>query len=286
MIHIEYFTFNAFQERCSVVWDEEGNSAIIDPGFYSPAERDILFRFIESHRLTVRAILLTHGHFDHIYGVAEAAGYYNAPVYMHPADKVIIDEANPALCPAFGLKTPEAFGGTNHSVSMNPCGTSHQAPVNDGTDAVSECSISLNSCGTSHQAPVNDGTDAVSECSISLNSCGTNHSVRPVKEGDTISIGSLNFEVIETPGHTPGGVCYLERTEKILFSGDTLFAGSIGRTDNQWADYDSLMSGIFGKLMELDGDITVIPGHGPDTSIATERMTNPFLMPFNEPFEG
>lgn len=261
MIHIEYFTFNAFQERCSVVWDEEGNSAIIDPGFYSPAERDILFGFIESHRLTVRAILLTHGHFDHIYGVAEAAGYYNAPVYMHPADKVIIDEANPALCPAFGLKTPEAFGGTNHSISMNPCGTSHQAPVNDGTDAVSECSISLNSCGT-------------------------NHSVRPVKEGDTISIGSLNFEVIETPGHTPGGVCYLERTEKILFSGDTLFAGSIGRTDNQWADYDSLMSGIFGKLMELDGDITVIPGHGPDTSIATERMTNPFLMPFNEPFEG
>lgn len=236
MIHIEYFTFNAFLERCSVVWDEEGNSAIIDPGFYSPAERDILFGFIESHRLTVRAILLTHGHFDHIYGVAEAAGYYNAPVYMHPADKVIIDEANPALCPAFGLKTPEAFGGTNHS--------------------------------------------------ISLNSCGTNHSVRPVKEGDTISIGSLNFEVIETPGHTPGGVCYLERTEKILFSGDTLFAGSIGRTDNQWADYDSLMSGIFGKLMELDGDITVIPGHGPDTSIATERMTNPFLMPFNEPFEG
>jgi len=225
MIHIEYFTFNAFLERCSVVWDEEGNSAIIDPGFYSPAERDILFGFIKNQGLTVRAILLTHGHFDHIYGVAEAAGYYNAPVYMHPADKVIIDEANPALCPAFGLKTPEAFSGTNHSV-------------------------------------------------------------RPIKEGDTISIGSLNFEVIETPGHTPGGVCYLERTEKILFSGDTLFAGSIGRTDNQWADYDSLMSGIFGKLMELDGDITVIPGHGPDTSIATERMTNPFLMPFNEPFEG
>jgi glyoxylase-like metal-dependent hydrolase (beta-lactamase superfamily II) len=106
-----------------------------------------------------------------------------------------------------------------------------------------------------------------------------------VKEGDVIKIGNLNFEVIETPGHTPGGVCYLERNEKILFSGDTLFAGSIGRTDNQWADYDALMSGIFTKLMELDGDITVIPGHGPETTIATERTTNPFLMPFNEPFE-
>ena len=225
MIHIEYFTFNAFLERCSVVWDADGNSAIVDPGFYSETERDILYRFIENKGLTIKAILLTHGHFDHIYGVAETAGHYDVPVYIHPADMVIINEANPALCPAFGLKTPEPF-------------------------------------------------------------CGPSHSVRPVKEGDTISIGSLNFEVIETPGHTPGGVCYLERTEKVLFSGDTLFAGSIGRTDNQWADYDSLMSGIFGKLMELDGDITVIPGHGPDTSIATERMTNPFLMPFNEPFEG
>ena len=224
MIHIEYFTFNAFLERCSVVWDADGNSAIVDPGFYSETERDILYRFIENKGLTIKAILLTHGHFDHIYGVAEAAGHYDVPVYIPPADMVIINEANPALCPAFGLKTPEPF-------------------------------------------------------------CGTSHSVRPVKEGDTISIGSLNFEVIETPGHTPGGVCYLERTEKVLFSGDTLFAGSIGRTDNQWADYDSLMSGIFGKLMELDGDITVIPGHGPDTSIATERMTNPFLMPFNEPYE-
>lgn len=250
MIHIEYFTFNAFLERCSVVWDADGNSAIVDPGFYSETERDILYRFIENNRLTVKAILLTHGHFDHIYGVAEAAGHYDVPVYIHPADMVIINEANPALCPAFGLKTPEPF------------------------------------YGTGHQATASDRTDAVARSAGIQGYAALTHSVRTVKEGDTISIGSLNFEVIETPGHTPGGVCYLERTEKVLFSGDTLFAGSIGRTDNQWADYDSLMSGIFGKLMELDGDITVIPGHGPDTSIATERMTNPFLMPFNEPFEG
>lgn len=220
MIHTEYFTFNLFQERCSVVWDNEGNGALIDPGFSTAAERDELYGYIDSKKIEIRAILLTHGHFDHIYGVAEAAEHFGVQVYMHPADEVIIKEANPLLCNTYGLTIPSDFS-----------------------------------------------------------------KVVPVKDGDIIEIGSLKFEVIETPGHTPGGVCYLERNEKILFSGDTLFAGSIGRTDNQWADYDALMSGIFGKLMELDGDIAVIPGHGPETSIASERTTNPFLMPFNEPFE-
>ena len=226
MIHIEYFTFNAFQERCCIVWDEGGNCAIIDPGFYTTAERDSLYRLIEEKSLSVKGILLTHGHFDHIFGVAEAAGHFNVPIHMHPSDKVILDEANPALCAAFGLKVP--------------------ASLHDGNQT---------------------------------------QGLIPAREGDTIEIGSMKFEVIETPGHTPGGVCYLERNEKVLFSGDTLFAGSIGRTDNQWADYDALMAGIFGKLMELDGETDVIPGHGPTTSIADERMTNPFLMPFNEPFE-
>ena len=221
MIHIEYFTFNAFMERCSVVWDDDLNCAIIDPGFYTVGERDTLYGFIENKGLCVKAILLTHGHFDHIFGVAEASAHFNVPVYMHPADKVIIDEANPALCSAFGLKVPAAVA----------------------------------------------------------------QDIIPAREGNKIEIGSMKFEVIETPGHTPGGVCYLEREQKIMFSGDTLFAGSIGRTYNRWADYDALMAVIFGKLLELDGDIAVVPGHGPATSIADERMTNPFLMPFNEPFE-
>ena len=226
MIHTEYFTFNLFQERSSLVWDDENNCAIVDPGFSNEQERDELYRFIENRKLSVKAILLTHGHFDHIFGVAQAAEFYGVPVYMHPADEVIIQEANPTLCNAFGLAVPADF-----------------SPA-----------------------------------------CGTQ--LHYIKEGDVIEVGNLRFEVIETPGHTPGGVCFLEKNEKILFSGDTLFAGCIGRTDNQWADYDALMSGIFSKLMELDGDITVIPGHGPETSIATERTTNPFLMPFNEPFEG
>jgi glyoxylase-like metal-dependent hydrolase (beta-lactamase superfamily II) len=77
----------------------------------------------------------------------------------------------------------------------------------------------------------------------------------------------------------------LERTEKVLISGDTLFAGAIGRTDHPGGDYDLLMKSIFEKLICLDGDVTVIPGHGPDSSIANERMTNPFLLPFNQPLE-
>lgn len=106
-----------------------------------------------------------------------------------------------------------------------------------------------------------------------------------VREGDVIKVGSLSFEVIETPGHSVGGLCYLERDEKTLLSGDTLFAGAIGRSDHPGGDYDVLMKSIFEKLLMLDGDIRIFPGHGPSSDIATERMTNPFLMPFNEPYE-
>ncbi len=110
--------------------------------------------------------------------------------------------------------------------------------------------------------------------------------VLTLKDGDIISWGEgRSWEVLSTPGHTPGGVCFLDRGAKLLLSGDTLFAGAIGRTDNRWGDYDALIHGIFEKLMTLDGDITVLPGHGPHTSIADERTKNPFLMPFNEPFE-
>ena len=220
MLKIAKLTFNPILENTYILWDESGECIVVDAGNLSAREDNRLVDYITEQGLKPVMAVNTHGHFDHIYGVAEAAGHYGVPVYMHPADEVIIKEANPMLCNTYGLVIPDGF------------------------------------------------TDAVA-----------------VKEGDVIKIGNLNFEVIETPGHTPGGVCYLERNEKILFSGDTLFAGSIGRTDNQWADYDALMSGIFTKLMELDGDITVIPGHGPETTIATERTTNPFLMPFNEPFE-
>lgn len=219
MIHIEDYSFNSFQTRCSLVWDEDGNCAAIDPGCSSPSEFEMLYRTISDKGLKPVCIMLTHGHFDHILGTAALSAHFGGlPIYMNPADKFTL-ENNDYFCRWFGAPMPEAFETVD------------------------------------------------------------------VAEGSVVEVGSLRFEVIETPGHTVGGVCYLERSEKVLFSGDTLFAGAIGRTDHPGGDYDRIMESIFTKLLHLEGDTRVIPGHGPCCDIATERMTNPFLMPFNEPCE-
>ncbi|MDE5889719.1 MAG: MBL fold metallo-hydrolase [Bacteroidales bacterium] len=219
MLNIKCFYFNSFQECCSVVWDDSGKAAVIDPGCYTPDEISALAGFISSKGLSVEKILLTHTHFDHIYGVAELARKYNVPVLMDPEEKVILENED-FFCGMFGLRVPD-----------------------------------------------------------------TGFTATDIHDGDRIEVGQNTFEVLSTPGHTPGGVCFLCRDARLLLSGDTLFAGSIGRTDNSWGDYDALMKGIFEKLMVLDGDITVIPGHGHPTTIADERMKNPFLQPFNEPYE-
>lgn len=219
MLQIKTFCFNAFQERCCVAWDESGECVIIDPGFYTDSEKRELVSFISEKGLRPSAIILTHGHFDHIFGVSDCVKLYGVPVMMNPNDRVILKN-NGYFCDAFRLRRPDA-----------------------------------------------------------------DFETRDVLDGDKVTFGGRVLEAMHTPGHTPGGLCWIDRDAKVLFSGDTLFAGSIGRTDNQWGDYDALIGGIFGKLMTLDGDITVIPGHGPQTSIAEERTRNPFLQPFNEPFE-
>ena len=222
MIHISEFIFNTFQTRCCAVWDDSGKCAVIDPGYCCGQERDSLVSFIESRNLTPVCIMLTHGHFDHIYGVSDLAGTYGIPVYMDKKEEYTIKNTNPHICGSFGLPLP---------------------------------------------------------------SLPDSSAFREITEGDVIEVGSLRFEVIPAPGHSAGGACFLERECRTLFSGDTLFAGAIGRTDHPGGDYDALINSIFTGLMCLDGDIKVIPGHGPTTDIATERMTNPFLMPFNEPYE-
>ena len=219
MVHIKYFTVNAFMERCSIVWDEEGNCAFVDPGCGTGQEIAEVTSFVQQKGLKPVCIMLTHGHFDHVLGVAElAAAYDGIPVYMNPADKVTLGN-NSYFSRMFGVNDPAPFETSD------------------------------------------------------------------IADGSIVEVGSLRFEVLETPGHTPGGVSYLERNEKILFSGDTLFAGSIGRSDHPGGEYDALMKSIFEKLIVLDGDVKVIPGHGPASEIAQERMTNPFLLPFNEPNE-
>lgn len=90
------------------------------------------------------------------------------------------------------------------------------------------------------------------------------------------TVGLANVDIIETPGHTPGGVCYHFKDLKLLLSGDTLFCGSVGRTDLPGGDMATLMNSLR-KLMQLPDETTVVPGHGPSTTIAAEKLCNPFL---------
>lgn len=232
MIHIEHFTFNSFQTNSFILWDESGKCAIADPGCSSEAELSRLTGFIADKGLEPVCILLTHCHFDHVYGMAALVRKYEIPAYADMSEMYSLQVTNAKLCGQFGFPMPDEF------------------PI----------------IGSS------------SDCS---------HTGRAIfiRDGDTIDVGSLRFEVIQTPGHSKGGLCFLERNEKILLSGDTLFAGAIGRTDHPGGDYETLMKSIFEKLLMLDGETRVLPGHGPSSDIATERMTNPFLLPFNEPYE-
>ena len=90
-------------------------------------------------------------------------------------------------------------------------------------------------------------------------------------DGEELTVAGISFRTILTPGHTPGGVCYYIPGAKVLFSGDTLFFGSVGRTDLVGGDFGSLREAVLGKLFTLDDDVRVLPGHGPETTIGRER---------------
>jgi glyoxylase-like metal-dependent hydrolase (beta-lactamase superfamily II) len=98
-----------------------------------------------------------------------------------------------------------------------------------------------------------------------------------IEEGDVITFGNTKLEVLLTPGHSPASICFYNREGKQLISGDVLFKGSIGRTDLPGGDYEALMNSIFTKLLDLDDDVKVYPGHMEPTTIGEERRTNPFI---------
>lgn len=100
---------------------------------------------------------------------------------------------------------------------------------------------------------------------------------RYLKEGDQVSVGDLSFDVLHVPGHTPGHLVYVYKPVGIAIVGDTLFRGSVGRTDFPYGDHDLLISGIVEKLLPLGDNTVCLPGHGPLTSIGDERAQNPFL---------
>ena len=259
MIHIQDFTFNSFQTRCSVVWDDSLSCAIGDPGCSSDAEISELTSFISSRGLKPVCIMLTHGHFDHVLGVADLVSRYdNLPVYMHPADKATL-AGNEYFTKWFGAPLPASFE------TVDICEACSSEGCTDGPSDSHAGNPSVN-CTDGPSEGCTDGPDGPKCISV-------------------IEVGGLRFNVIETPGHTPGGVSFYEPAEKVLFSGDSLFAGAIGRTDHPGGDNEMLMKSILGKLVTLEGSVSVIPGHGPCTDIAREGMTNPFLLPFNEPYE-
>ncbi|MBP5625400.1 MAG: MBL fold metallo-hydrolase [Bacteroidales bacterium] len=221
MLNIRTLTCNLLQERTYVAWEGTGACVIIDPGCYGDGELQDLEGLLAQESLTPAAILLTHGHFDHIFGVKALQDRFGGiPVFMHPADEAVLD---------YGADMARQLG-------LTPAATDFRRT--------------------------------------------------PVRDGQTLEIAGIRFEVIATPGHTPGGVCYYVREADILFSGDTLFAGSIGRTDFPYGEYDDLIRSIMERVILLDPAVRILPGHGPSSTIGRERTGNPFLEPFNEPEEA
>jgi len=98
-----------------------------------------------------------------------------------------------------------------------------------------------------------------------------------LEDGGTVAVGDLSLEILHCPGHCPGSVALLERREKILFTGDVLFAGSIGRADLPGGDMATLLGSIREKLLPLGDEVRVLAGHGPETTLGRERLRNPFL---------
>lgn len=98
-----------------------------------------------------------------------------------------------------------------------------------------------------------------------------------LQDGDTVTFGDLSFKVIHTPGHTPGGICLFSKDNKICFTGDTLFNGSVGRTDLPGGSYATLMKSIRERLVTLSNEVAIYPGHGPKSTIGDEKAINPFL---------
>jgi hydroxyacylglutathione hydrolase len=215
IIH-EILPVGMLQCNCSIVGDTETHEAlVIDPG----DEVDRILALLRKHQLSVKAIVSTHAHIDHVGGLRKLHDATGAPVLMH-ADDLELYKALATQAAWIGMPTPE------------------MTEVDDF-----------------------------------------------LKEGDTVRWGPFAARVYHTPGHTRGSLClYLPQNAGAivlpapqLFAGDTLFAGSIGRTDLWGGSFEDILRSIHTKLLALPDETIVFPGHGSATTIGHERGTNPFL---------
>lgn len=201
------FALGALWTNCYLVWDGSGEAIVVDPGGDAAEVAD----FIDDNKLRLNWIILTHGHGDHIGGVADLRSMSACGVAIHEKDAAYLTSAS-----------------KNFSSYMGE--------------------------------------------PIELRAAD-----RLLKDGDELKAGELDIKVIHTPGHTQGGISLLvsDGGEKALFSGDTLFARSVGRTDLPGGDEDTLMQSLK-KLEPLPDDLMVFPGHGPSTILGEEKRYNPY----------
>jgi glyoxylase-like metal-dependent hydrolase (beta-lactamase superfamily II) len=197
-----------FMVNSYVAGDEEsGEAVVVDPG----GEIDRLARALDDRKLHPVAIVLTHGHIDHVAGAAEAKRRFAVPLLMHEADRFWIGALSMQAA-MFGLPLPQPF-----------------------------------------------------------------EPDRTVADGEELPLGPGRLKVIHTPGHTPGGISLFCPEARSLFTGDTLFAQSIGRTDLPGGDLTALLRSIRERLFVLGDEVAFYPGHGPGGTLGQERRENPFV---------
>jgi hydroxyacylglutathione hydrolase len=200
------WTVGSYSINTYVVWEDVSREAVwFDPG----ADAERIADEIERRGLTIKNVIVTHGHVDHIAEVAVAKARFNVPLLIHEADRRMLTNAHDNLS------------------------------ILTGSEVTS---------------PDADGL---------------------LKEGDTISLGSQAMRIYHVPGHTPGSLVFYH--PGFLIAGDTIFRGSMGRTDFPRSSERDLLQNLRTKVLTLPDDTVIYSGHGPATTVGEERRTNPFL---------
>ena len=224
------FPAAAFATNCYVLAPGAGQEClVVDPGIGVEQQ---LAEVLREHRLKPAAVLLTHGHLDHVYSVTPVCGAASVAAHLHGDDRYRLKDPLSLLDPSLVAMLEQQFGTA--------------ATWREPDDVVS------------------------------------------LADQDTLELAGLTVRVLHAPGHTEGSVMFALPTVpdgaadsglgSTLLSGDVLFAGSIGRTDLPGGSFPQLMASMAEKILPMDDDVAVLPGHGPATTIGRERRTNPFIL--------